>query len=77
MTATEERPSTTVTHPLEPLSAEEIRAFCKEHLAPYKVPTAVEFRKELPKTQVGKVLRRLLIQEELEKQKAKEPEAVA
>ncbi len=45
-------------------TAEEIREFCKEHLAPYKVPTLVEFRKELPKTQVGKVLRRMLVEEE-------------
>ena len=43
---------------------EEIRNFCKEKLAPYKVPTHVEFRKELPKTQVGKVLRRTLLDEE-------------
>ena len=47
---------------------DEIRAFCKEHLAPYKVPSAVEFRKELPKTQVGKVLRRMLVQEEKDRQ---------
>jgi acyl-CoA synthetase (AMP-forming)/AMP-acid ligase II len=33
-------------------------------LAPYKVPVRVEFRKELPKTMVGKVLRRVLAQEE-------------
>ena len=46
---------------------EEIQAFCKKELAPYKVPTAVEFRKELPKTQVGKVLRRELVREEKEK----------
>jgi long-chain acyl-CoA synthetase len=45
-------------------TAEEIRTFCKEHLAPYKVPSAVDFRKELPKTQVGKVLRRMLVEEE-------------
>ncbi len=43
---------------------EEIRSFCKEKLAPYKVPSFVEFRKELPKTQVGKVLRRTLLEEE-------------
>ena len=43
---------------------EEIRSFCKENLAPYKVPTLVEFRKDLPKSQVGKVLRRLLVEEE-------------
>lgn len=51
-------------------TAEEIREFCKEHLAPYKVPTLVEFRKELPKTQVGKVLRRMLVAEEKAKQAA-------
>jgi long-chain acyl-CoA synthetase len=45
-------------------TAEELREFCKEHLAPYKVPVYVEFRTELPKTQVGKVLRRLLVEEE-------------
>lgn len=42
----------------------ELRAFCKERLAPYKVPTSVEFRKELPKSQVGKVLRRQLVEGE-------------
>ncbi len=41
-------------------TVEEIRVFCKERLAPYKVPTLVEFTAELPKTQVGKVLRRQL-----------------
>jgi long-chain acyl-CoA synthetase len=41
-------------------TAEEIRAFAKEHLAPYKVPSRVEFRADLPKSMVGKVLRRLL-----------------
>jgi long-chain acyl-CoA synthetase len=38
----------------------ELRAFCREKLAPYKVPVRVEFRTELPKTMVGKVLRRAL-----------------
>jgi long-chain acyl-CoA synthetase len=41
-------------------SEEELRTFCREELAPYKVPTHVEFRTELPKTMVGKVLRRAL-----------------
>ncbi|MFM7175121.1 MAG: AMP-binding protein, partial [Caldilinea sp.] len=45
-------------------TVEELRTFCKEKLAPYKIPTQVEFRTELPKTQVGKVLRRLLVAEE-------------
>jgi len=38
----------------------ELRAFCRERLAPYKVPSRVEFRKDLPKTMVGKILRRAL-----------------
>jgi long-chain acyl-CoA synthetase len=37
-----------------------MRAFCKEKMAVYKVPTHVEFVQTLPKTQVGKVLRREL-----------------
>jgi long-chain acyl-CoA synthetase len=41
-------------------SEADIRAFCRERLAPYKVPSAVVFRTELPKTMVGKVLRRVL-----------------
>jgi long-chain acyl-CoA synthetase len=39
---------------------DELRAFCRERLAPYKVPARIEFRAELPKTMVGKVLRRAL-----------------
>ncbi|TVR00525.1 MAG: long-chain fatty acid--CoA ligase [Desulfovibrionales bacterium] len=45
----------------------EIIEFCSKRLAKYKVPRRVEFRGELPKTLVGKVLRRALRQEELEK----------
>ena len=41
-------------------SESDLRTFCREKLAAYKVPTRVEFRKELPKTMVGKVLRRAL-----------------
>jgi long-chain acyl-CoA synthetase len=41
-------------------TAEDLQAFCRERLAPYKVPAHVEFRSELPKTMVGKVLRRAL-----------------
>jgi long-chain acyl-CoA synthetase len=41
-------------------TVEELRAFCKERLAPYKVPTIVEFAPALPRTQAGKVLRRVL-----------------
>lgn len=48
--------------------ADEIRAFCKQHLAPYKVPSAIEFIEELPKSQAGKILRRVLVEEEKKKQ---------
>ena len=48
-------------------TVEEIREFCKERLAPYKVPAMVEFRTELPKSQVGKTLRRVLVEEETRK----------
>ena len=44
-------------------TADELRAYCRERLAPYKVPARVEFRTELPKTMVGKVLRRALVAE--------------
>jgi long-chain acyl-CoA synthetase len=43
---------------------EEIIEFCRQNMAPYKVPRFVEFRSELPKTMVGKVLRRVLLEEE-------------
>jgi long-chain acyl-CoA synthetase len=45
-------------------SADDIQALCREQLAGYKVPKHVEFRDSLPKTMVGKVLRRVLAQEE-------------
>ena len=48
-------------------TAEDIEKFCRERLAAYKVPRIIEFRKELPKTNVGKVLRRVLKEEELKK----------
>jgi long-chain acyl-CoA synthetase len=44
----------------ESLTAEEIKEFCKQNLTAYKVPKHVEFRTELPKSNVGKILRRLL-----------------
>jgi long-chain acyl-CoA synthetase len=37
-----------------------LRAYCRERLAPYKVPSKIEFRTELPKSVIGKVLRRVL-----------------
>jgi len=45
-------------------TAEEIQAWCKEKLVHYKIPKFVEFRPELPKTMVGKVLRRVLQEQE-------------
>ncbi|MBL8393622.1 MAG: long-chain-fatty-acid--CoA ligase FadD [Candidatus Accumulibacter sp.] len=49
------------------LSAEALIAHCREHLTGYKVPGQVEFRSELPKTNVGKILRRELRDEVLKK----------
>jgi long-chain acyl-CoA synthetase len=49
------------------VSEAELRAFCRQKLAPYKVPAQVEIVSELPKTQVGKVLRRALKERELTK----------
>ena len=51
----------------ETATPEEIVAFCKERLARYKVPKQIEFRSELPKTMVGKFLRRVLVEEEKKK----------
>jgi long-chain acyl-CoA synthetase len=51
--------------PGETATEADIISFCRENLAPYKVPKFVEFRDELPKTLVGKVLRRALVNEEL------------
>ncbi len=48
-------------------TAAEIIQFCREQLSKFKVPKEVEFRKELPKTLVGKVLRRVLRDEEMKK----------
>ncbi|HEY0735008.1 MAG TPA: long-chain fatty acid--CoA ligase [Herpetosiphonaceae bacterium] len=54
-------------------SADEIKAYCRERLAPYKVPRQIEFREELPKTQVGKVLRRVLVEEHIKGQAEQVP----
>jgi len=45
------------------VTADEIRAYCRERLTGYKVPKYIEFRDRLPKTMVGKVLRRELVRE--------------
>ncbi|MBT1445583.1 long-chain-fatty-acid--CoA ligase FadD [Shewanella sp. JM162201] len=49
------------------LTEEDVIKHCKQHLTGYKVPKLVEFRDELPKTNVGKILRRELRNEELNK----------
>ncbi len=51
----------------ETATEEEIKEYCRENLARYKVPEFIEFRKELPKSAVGKVLKRVLLEEELKK----------
>jgi len=55
----------------ETLSQEEVHEFCKEKLAAYKRPKDIEFREELPKSAVGKILRKVLRAEEEAKQKDK------
>jgi long-chain acyl-CoA synthetase len=53
-----------VLRPGATLSAEELIEFCRERLTPYKVPRQVRFRDSLPKSQIGKVLRRELEREQ-------------
>ena len=55
----------------ETLTAEEVISFCREKLAAYKAPKQVEFVADLPKSTVGKVLRRKL--REMEMERAKKP----
>lgn len=55
------------------LTAEKVVEYCKPRLASYKLPKIVEFRTELPKSMVGKVLRRLLREEETTTQDASNP----
>ena len=52
------------------LTVPEVVAFCRQKLASFKVPRLIEFRDELPKSMVGKVLRRILRDEELQKNAA-------
>lgn len=47
------------------LTREELRNHCRQYLTAYKVPKEIEFRDELPKTNVGKILRRVLRDEEI------------
>lgn len=49
------------------LTRDELRQHCRQHLTGYKVPKDIEFRDELPKSNVGKILRRILRDEEIAK----------
>ena len=51
----------------ETATEKEIIDFCSKKLAKYKLPTMVEFRSELPKSNVGKILRKVLREEEMKK----------
>jgi len=56
-----------VLKPGETATEQELIEFCRANMAGYKVPKYIEFRSELPKTMVGKILRRVLIEEDLKK----------
>jgi long-chain acyl-CoA synthetase len=56
-----------VLQPGATLTEADVKAFCSERLTAYKVPKLVEFRETLPRTMVGKVLRRVLVAEERQK----------
>lgn len=59
-----------VTKKDDSLTREELRNHCRQHLTGYKIPRDIEFRDELPKSNVGKILRRVLRDEEVERVKA-------
>lgn len=52
------------------LSEDKVKAYCRQHLTPYKCPKEIEFRDELPKSNVGKILRKVLRDEEMKKRGA-------
>ncbi|AHG81504.1 Long-chain-fatty-acid--CoA ligase [Bibersteinia trehalosi USDA-ARS-USMARC-188] len=54
-----------VTKKDESLTREELRNHCRQHLTGYKIPRDIEFRDDLPKSNVGKILRRVLRDEEI------------
>lgn len=56
-----------VTKKDESLTRDELRSYCRQFLTGYKIPRDIEFRDELPKSNVGKILRRVLRDEELAK----------
>ncbi|NLB88162.1 MAG: long-chain fatty acid--CoA ligase, partial [Syntrophomonadaceae bacterium] len=56
-----------ILRPGETMTEDEVKEHCRKSLAPYKVPTHVEFIEELPRTSVGKPMRNALRQQELAK----------
>jgi long-chain acyl-CoA synthetase len=56
-----------VLHEEQSATPEELIEFCGQYLTRYKIPKYFEFRESLPKTRVGKVLRRVLVSEEYQK----------
>ncbi len=54
-------------------TAEDIIAYCRKNLAAYKVPRIIEFRDDLPKSMMGKVLRKTLREEEMKRQEEQRP----
>ncbi len=65
-----------VTKPGECITEDEIKDWSKKSLAVYKVPRQVEFRTELPKTTVGKILRRELVRQHNEEQAKNKPKVM-
>jgi long-chain acyl-CoA synthetase len=65
-----------VLRPGQSATGAELKAFCREKLAPYKVPARYEFVTELPKTQIGKVLYRVLRQQPAQSEETVEAIAV-
>ncbi len=61
----------------ETAASADLLEHCRKELARFKVPKRVEFRKELPKTIVGKVLRRVLVEEELKRRVTQQAESAA
>ena len=51
-------------HPRAPVTPDELRAFCAERLADYKVPRRITFLDELPRNATGKVLKHELVSEQ-------------
>jgi hypothetical protein len=63
-----------VRRPGAPLTEDDVVQHCAASLTAYKVPTLVEFRDSLPRTEVGKLLRRVLVEQERARQAAAETE---